>query len=67
MVLDRLSVPRRRGVSKKKRCHPLVLAGDVELDQALLKMHSVQEMGEFWECAKRTLHVAFPLHFMVLR
>ncbi len=66
MVLDRASVPRLQGVSKMKRCHPFLQAGSTELDQALLKMHAVQEMDEFWDCAIQTLHTALPLHFICM-
>jgi len=49
-----------------KRCHPLVRTGGIELDRALLRMHAVEEMEEFWDCARQTLHVALPLHFICM-
>ena len=51
---------------KHSRCHPLVQTGGAELDQALLRLHAVQEMDEFWESARQTLHAALPLHFICM-
>src|ERR1017187_6017160 len=67
MVLARTPIPRIQSAPKQGRCHPLVQTGGVELDQALLRMHAVQEMDEFWESAKQTLHAALPLHFICMR
>lgn len=66
MVLARTPIPRIKSAPKQGRCHPLVQTGGVELDQALLRMHAVQEMEEFWESAKQTLHAALPLHFICM-
>ena len=66
MVLARTPIPRIQSAPKQGRCHPLVQTGGVELDQALLRMHAVQEMEEFWESAKQTLHAALPLHFICM-
>jgi DNA-binding CsgD family transcriptional regulator len=66
MALARSPFPRRWSVSNQNRCHPLVQTGGIELDQALLKLHAVQEMDEFWEGARQTLHAALPLHFICM-
>lgn len=54
------------GASRAKRCHPLLQRGTTELDQALLALHSTEEMGEFWNAARQVLHAALPLHFICL-
>jgi len=37
-----------------------------DLDRALLDLHSVQEMKDFWTMTRRVLHEALPLHFICL-
>src|SRR5271156_6686020 len=66
MVLARTPPPRRQSAPRQSGCHPLVQTGGIELDRALLRMHAVQEMEEFWESAKQTLHAALPLHFICM-
>lgn len=38
----------------------------MELDQALLNMHAVQEMKDFWAAACEVLHAALPVHFICM-
>jgi DNA-binding CsgD family transcriptional regulator len=66
MVLARTPLTRRQSAPRRSGCHPLVQTGGIELDRALLRMHAVQEMDEFWESAKQTLHAALPLHFICM-
>jgi DNA-binding CsgD family transcriptional regulator len=55
-----------RTVSSRNLIHPLLDRGDHALDRALLELHSVQEMKEFWRTSRRVLHEALPLHFICL-
>lgn len=55
-----------RLISGRNHVHPLLQRGGANLDRALLELHSVQEMREFWRTTRRVLHEALPLHFICL-
>jgi DNA-binding CsgD family transcriptional regulator len=56
----------REASTNGRSCHPLVPCDDSTLDRALLDLHGVQEMRDFWEKTRRVLHAALPLHYVCL-
>jgi len=44
----------------------MAFRGNHQLDRALLELHSVQEMRDFWPTTRRVLHQALPIDFVCL-
>src|SRR5450432_743357 len=60
------TAPAGRTVASRSSAHSFLGQASLVLDRALLELHSVQEMKEFWKMTKRVLHEALPLHFICL-
>lgn len=57
---------RQRPAPTKGRCFPLLCPSGDELDRAVLQLHAVQEMKDFWTAACAVLHAALPVHFICM-